>query len=266
MRYLYRTGQKGFTLVEALVAVAIIGVMSAFSYGTYEYLQKMQVKAEANALGDFLKYAYAEARRRGEVLLICPAEYNAAGDVTGCVSGMANGFYVSGSQVWSKGLVLYRPNAAATTKAGVYNYADTRKIADFPVSGQFEIAGGGADPGRSTLDTQTANRVLVYDAMGTVVSPLVYGEAQRRAYQNIGDAMTAFTFTVRKKGTALDTDSVTDNNIKNKMCYEVSQKTNGAVTSCYTYEQRGAIKRNTVACACASDGGTRTNGEITNDN
>ena len=258
-----KAGQKGFTLIEALITVAIIGVMSVFSYTTFEYFQRTQVKAEAHALGDFLKYAYAEARRRGEVLLICPAVYNSTtGKVAGCATGMKNGFYGKGA--WSQGLLLYRPNADATTKEGVYNYVAARKIADFPVSSQFEIAGGGADPDRSKLDAPTANRVLVYDAMGTVVSPLDYGKNKRRAYQNIGEAMTAFSFTVRKKGTALDTGAVGANNIKNKTCYEVSQKTNGAVTTCYTYDQKkGAVAGGTVACACANDSAGITDPEIT---
>lgn len=73
--------QTGFTLVEAMVVVGIIGVGAAFSYSGMEFVQRVKVESEVTDVATFLNRARAEGLRSGRRMVICAGK-NTQGNAT----------------------------------------------------------------------------------------------------------------------------------------------------------------------------------------
>jgi type IV pilus assembly protein PilA len=84
MKHQMQKAQQGFTLIELMIVVAIIGILAAIAIPAYQdYIARSQM-SEAVVLADGLKTAVAEASAQDG---ICPdngeAGIAAAGDITG---------------------------------------------------------------------------------------------------------------------------------------------------------------------------------------
>lgn len=64
---------SGFTLLEMLVTLAIVGVMTTMAVGFYSGVQRSAVTAEVNQLVTHLSLARSEAIKRGHKSRMCPS-------------------------------------------------------------------------------------------------------------------------------------------------------------------------------------------------
>lgn len=75
MRFLNRQNkQKGFTLVEAVVVLAIVGIGAAFAYSTLTFVERVRVESQVDDVANFLNRARTEALRSGRRIVICAAK------------------------------------------------------------------------------------------------------------------------------------------------------------------------------------------------
>jgi len=84
-------GSKGYTLVELMVAIAILGIVSAYAVPSFkQIISNKGVSSTANDLVTILKYARSEAIRRGDWVYVSPVDSESTVDEWG-----------SGVRVWS---------------------------------------------------------------------------------------------------------------------------------------------------------------------
>jgi len=114
MKYAHikQQAQKGFTLIELMIVVAIIGILAAIALPAYnDYTQRAQV-AEAFTMTDGMKVAIAEfAQNNGA--------YPSATDITAGVGAPVTGKYATATTTAATGVVIATMAAAGVAGADV---------------------------------------------------------------------------------------------------------------------------------------------------
>lgn len=153
-----RSVQRGFTLIELMVVITIIGVLAVLAIPSFVgTIARAQVSKAVNNFISDTRYARGEALRRGKSVTICRSD-NPMAAAPAC--GAGNGVAVLG---WASGWVVF----ADENGNGVFNAGtDTvlRVQENFSAIGDFYAVG--AAPLVSAVST---GNNIVYDGTGRAI-------------------------------------------------------------------------------------------------
>jgi len=114
MKYVHikQQAQKGFTLIELMIVVAIIGILAAIALPAYnDYTQRAQV-AEAFTMAEGMKVAISEFAQSNST-------YPTAADITAGVGAPVAGKYADAVTTAATGVVTVTMKAVGTAGADV---------------------------------------------------------------------------------------------------------------------------------------------------
>jgi type IV fimbrial biogenesis protein FimT len=99
-----RITQHGFTMVELIVVISIVGVLMAIGAPSYKYVTTAnRIAGEVNGLLGDLQFARAEAIKEGLTVSVCAS---------------SDGATCSGSTTWTAGWIVFTDTGAIGTVDG----------------------------------------------------------------------------------------------------------------------------------------------------
>lgn len=120
--------QQGFTLIEAMVVIALMGVLAAMAYPSFSgQIERAALKRAASNVENALSYARMTAIENNQRVSICPADSGA----TVC----------AGDADWSRGIMVFEDNGTI----GTFSTSDDRFLRFFSAdSDKINIAPTGS--------------------------------------------------------------------------------------------------------------------------
>lgn len=135
-----RTAQRrasGFTLLEVLVVVAIVGILSAYAVPNFmQSMNRASVTAQTSAFASAIRVARTEAIRRGRMVTLCRSD-NPEAAAPACAAN------AGGALGWASGWVIFEDSDPAGTRGTI----DAPNETVINVQAPFNGSGGFADQG-----------------------------------------------------------------------------------------------------------------------
>ena len=126
----------GFTLLETLIVLAIIGIMSAYAMPSFlQSMNRATVTTQTSAFASAIRVARTEAIRRGRMVTLCRSD-NPEAAAPACAAG------AGGAVGWASGWVIFEDSDPAGTRGNIDNNETV-----ISVQSPFNGSGGFVDQG-----------------------------------------------------------------------------------------------------------------------
>lgn len=129
----------GFTLLETLIVLAIIGIMSAYAMPSFlQSMNRATVTTQTSAFASAIRVARTEAIRRGRMVTLCRSD-NPEAAAPACAAG------AGGAVGWASGWVIFEDSSPAGARGNI----DANETV-ISVQSPFNGSGGFVDQSNGT--------------------------------------------------------------------------------------------------------------------